>query len=154
MATAPRTDPYPSFNYLIEISGITSGGFSEASGLDVEVQPIDYREGKDDFIPRKLPGLKKVSNIVLKRGIIGASPGGLDLYNWLYSAMSGAVIRQDGAIILLDETRQRQVLRWSFTRGWATKLTGPSFKADGNAIAIESLEIAHESLTIQASAGP
>jgi phage tail-like protein len=138
-----RVDPYPAFNYLISISGITAGGFSEVSGLDAEVTPIDYRNGDEDFVVRKLPGLKKFPNIVLKRGIIG----NLDLYKWLFTAMSGDVDRREGAIILRDEQRN-EVMRWRFTRAWATKLSGPSLKGDGNAIAVESLEIAHESLEI------
>ncbi len=138
-----RNDPYPAFNYLIDIGGITAGGFSEVSGLDAEVQPIDYRNGDEDFVARKLPGLKRFSNIVLKRGLIG----NLDLFKWLNTAMIGAVDRREGAIILRDEQRN-EVMRWKFTRGWATKLTGPSFKGDGNAIAVESLEIAHESLEV------
>src|SRR6516225_4580870 len=109
-------DPYPAFNYLIEIGGITAGGFSEVSGLDAEVQPIDYREGNEDFVPRKLPGIKRFPNIVLKRGIVG----NLDLFAWLNSAMAGAVDRREGAIILRDEKRN-EVMRWKFTRGWATK---------------------------------
>jgi phage tail-like protein len=138
-----RNDPYPAFNYLIEISGITAGGFSEVSGLDAEVQPIDYRNGDEDFVPRKLPGMKKFPNIVLKRGIIG----NLDLFKWLNTAMTGSVDRREGAIILRDEQRN-EVMRWKFTRGWASKLSGPALKGDGNAIAVESLEIAHESLEI------
>src|SRR5580704_11107668 len=138
-----RSDPYPAFNYLIEISGVTAGGFSEVSGLDAEVQPIDYRNGDEDFVPRKLPGIKKFPNIVLKRGIIG----NLDLFKWLNTAMTGDVSRQNGAIILRDEQRN-EVMRWKFTRGWACKLSGPALKGDGNAIAVESLEIAHESLEI------
>ena len=125
------------------ISGITAGGFSEVSGLDAEVQPIDYRNGDEDFVPRKLPGIKKFPNIVLKRGIIG----NLDLFKWLNTALQGSVDRREGAIILRDEQRN-EVMRWKFTRGWATKLSGPSLKGDGNAIAVESLEIAHESLEI------
>ena len=138
-----RDLPYPTFNYLIEISGVTAGGFSEVSGLDGEVQPIDYRNGDEDFVPHKLPGLKKFPNIVLKRGIIG----NLDLFKWLNTAMTGDVSRQNGAIILRDEQRN-EVMRWKFTRGWATKLSGPALKGDSNAVAVESLEIAHESLEI------
>jgi phage tail-like protein len=138
-----RNDPYAAFNYIIEIGGITAGGFSEVSGLDAEVQPIDYRNGDEDFVPRKLPGLKRFPNIVLKRGIIG----NLDLFKWLNTALTGAVDRREGAIILRDEQRN-EVMRWKFTRGWATKLAGPALKGDGNAIAVETLDIAHESLEV------
>ena len=66
-----REDPYAAFNYLVEIGGIAAGGFNEVSGLDAEIEPIDYRNGDEDFVNRKLPGLKKFPNIVLKRGIVG-----------------------------------------------------------------------------------
>lgn len=137
-----RDDPYAAFNYLIEIGGITAGGFSEVSGIDAEVEPIDYRNGDEDFVKRKLPGIKKFTNVVLKRGIIGD----LDVFNWIKTAMDGAVDRREGAIILRDEQRN-EVMRWKFIRGWACKYMGPSLKGDSSAVAIESVEICHEGLT-------
>jgi phage tail-like protein len=138
-----RNDPYTAFNYLVEIGGVTSGGFNEVSGLDLEVQAIDYRTGEEDFVPRKLPGIKKLPNIVLKRGIIG----NIELFGWLNSAARGAVERREGAIILRDEQRN-EVMRWKFIRGWACKYTGPSLKGDSNAVAVEAIEIAHEGLEV------
>ncbi|HXT98803.1 MAG TPA: phage tail protein [Polyangia bacterium] len=138
-----RDDPYVGFTYLIQISGLTTAGFNEVSGLDAEVEPISYRNGDEDIVARKLPGLKKFPNIVLKRGIIGD----LDMFTWIQNTMGGSVDRRDGAIILRDEARN-PVLRWSFKRGWACKYTGPSLKGDSSAVAIESLEICHELLSI------
>lgn len=138
-----REDPYAAFNYLIEIGGVTSGGFSEVAGLDAEVEPIDYRNGDEDFVKRRLPGMKKFPNIVLKRGIVG----NLDLFTWLQRTLDGAVDRREGAVVLRDEERN-EVMRWKFVRGWACKYTGPSLKADASAVAIESLEICHEGLSI------
>ena len=62
--------------------------------------------------------------------------------------MIGKVDRREGSIILRDEQRN-EVMRWKFIRGWVSKMTGPSLKGDGNAIAIESIEIVHESLEIK-----
>lgn len=142
MATK-RNDPYAAFNYLVEIGGITAGGFSEVSGLDAEIEPIDYRNGDEDFVKRKLPGIKKFPNIVLKRGIVGD----LEAFNWVKTAADGAVDRREGAIILRDEQRN-EVMRWKFVRGWACKYTGPSLKGDSSAVAIESIEICHEGLQV------
>lgn len=139
----PRTDPYVAFNYLIEISGIQAGGFNEVSGLDAELDTVDYRNGDEDFVVRKLPGMKKFPNIVLKRGIIGV----LDVYTWFQQGALGTVDRREGAIILRDEQRN-EVMRWKFVRGWACKYTGPSLKSDSSAVAIESVEICHEGLEI------
>ncbi|MFW5896061.1 MAG: phage tail protein [archaeon] len=140
MAT-PRTDPYVAFNYLIEINGIRAGGFSEVSGLDAEIQAIDYRNGDEDFVPRKLPGIKQFPNIVLKRGIIGE----LDTFEWLRLGAIGQVDRREGTIVLRDEQRN-EVMRWRFIRGWACKYMGPNLMGDSNTVAIESIEICHEGL--------
>jgi phage tail-like protein len=138
-----RNDPYVAFNYLIEISGIRVGGFNEVSGLDAEIEPVDYRNGDEDFVARKLPGLKKFPNIVLKRGIIGD----LDVFQWFQLGALGTVDRREGAVILRDEERN-EVMRWKFVRGWACKYTGPSLKADSSAVSIESIEICHEGMQV------
>ena len=138
-----RNDPYVAFNYLIEIGGIRAGGFNEVSGLDGEIEPVDYRNGDEDFVARKLPGMKKYPNIVLKRGIIGD----LDAFQWFQAGAAGAVDRREGAIIMRDEERN-EVMRWKFVRGWACKYTGPSLKADSSAVAIETIEICHEGLQV------
>lgn len=138
-----RDDPYAAFNYLIEIGGITAGGFSEVSGLDAEIEPVEYRNGDEDFVKRKLPGLKKFTNIVLKRGIVG----NLDIFTWLKAGADGKVDRREGAVILRDEQRN-EVVRWKFVRGWACKYMGPSLKGDSSAVAIESIEICHEGLEV------
>ena len=67
MATGDRNDPYRSFNFQLEIDNIPTGAFSECSGLTAEGDAVDYREGTD-LQPnvRKLVGLRKFSNIVLK----------------------------------------------------------------------------------------
>ena len=145
-----RDDPYSSLNFLVIIQGVLDdgrsvrGAFAEVSGLDVEVTPIEYRNGSEDITVRKIPGLKKFPNIVLKRGITGD----LTLWEWIKTVLNGQMQRANGTIILLDDSRQ-EVMRWNFRRGWPCKLTGPVLKAKGNEIAIETLEICHEGLEIE-----
>jgi phage tail-like protein len=145
-----RNDPYGAFNFEVLIQGITDdgslarGSFSEVTGLEVDVSVIEYRTGGEDITARKLPGLRKYPNIVLKRGITGD----LSLWNWMKSVLEGRAIRADGAIVLLDEARQ-PVMRWNFRRGFPCKLVGPTLNAKSNEVAIETLEIAHEGLTIE-----
>ncbi|HET6959029.1 MAG TPA: phage tail protein [Vicinamibacterales bacterium] len=149
-----RNDPYGDFNFLVTINGISDdgtsvrGGFSEVTGLDVEIVPIEYRTGNETSLAtRKLPGLHKFTNITLKRGVIGD----LSLWNWINSVLNGNVRRADGSIVLLDDNRS-EVLRWNFRRGWPCKLTGPTLNAKGNSIAMETLEICHEGLSIDGQA--
>lgn len=142
-----RNDPYPDSNFEITITGISDdgrsakGSFAEVSGLEVEIDVIEYRTGSEDITVRKLPGLKKFSNVTLKRGVIGD----LTFWNWLASAMNGQVVRADGTIVLLDEKRQ-PVVTWKFHRGWPCKWSGPELDAKGHDVALETLEICHEGL--------
>lgn len=146
-----RDDPYGAYNFIIEINGVSDdgqavkGSFTEASGLEVEVTPIEYRNGSEEITVRKIPGLKKFTNITLKRGITGD----IDFWNWILAAMEGQVQRTEGSIIMQDENKQ-EVLRWNFKRAWPIKFTGPGLNAANNEIAMETLEICHEGLEIDA----
>lgn len=141
MATGDRIDPYAAFNFTVEIDGVTTAGFNEVSGLDVESDVIDYRTGERENIVTKLPGLKKNPNISLKRGFTRSD----ELWKWRKAVMDGKTERRSGAIVLHGEDRA-PVLRWTFKDGWPSKLAGPALNAKNNEVAIETLEIAHEGL--------
>jgi phage tail-like protein len=144
-----RDDPYASYNFQVIVTNVSndgkavSGSFSEVSGLEVEIPPILYRNGSEEIRNRKIPGLEKVTDITLKRGITGH----VDFWRWILQAINGQVQRTSGAIALLDENRQ-EVMRWKFDRGWPTKYTGPAMHAGNNEIAIEQLVICCENLLI------
>jgi phage tail-like protein len=141
MATGTRTDPYGGYNFLVEIDGITQAGFQEVSGLDSTTDAMDYREGNDPNHPRKLPGLNKFSAITLKRGITDSD----ELWKWRATVVNGKTVRKNGSIILLDD-RGQEKLRWNFFDAWPSKWTGPSLSASSTAVAVETLEITHESM--------
>ena len=140
MPAAGRNDPYKNYNFLVEIEGVVSAGFSECTGLSSEVEIIEYREG-GDFRVRKLPGLAKFGNITLKRGVTKS----MDLYNWHRDVLRGQTDRKTGVIILLDDTRA-QVARWVFREGFPQKYEGPRLNARSSEVAIETLVICCESL--------
>ena len=76
-------DPLASFNFLVEIEGVTEAGFSEVTGFDQESEVIEYREGNEDITVRKIPGLKKFSNVTLKRGLTNDK----SLWDWRKKVM-------------------------------------------------------------------
>ena len=140
-----RNDPLGQFNFLIEIDGVVKGGFSEASGLTTDTNVVEYREGQEQSLTtRKLPGLMKYNNIVLKRGWTPDR----SLWEWRRKVIEGKTQRASGAIVLLDEARN-EALRWNFTEGWPSKWEGPALNAKTSEVAIETLEIAHEGLTLE-----
>ena len=145
MPTGERKDPYRVYNFRLEIDGIERGGFQECSGIDSSQDPIEYREGTDPNTARKVPGLVKFSNISLKWGMID---GDTDIVDWIKAAREkGDVgsLRKNLSIILADDTGEEKI-RWNVSNAWPTKWTGASLNATGNTIAIETLELAHESL--------
>ena len=148
MAAGTRTDPYGQFNFEVEIDGVGTFGFSEVSGLTTDTNIIEYREGNEiadgESTTRKLPGLIKYNNIVLKRGFTKD----LSAYNWRLKVIRGHTSRASGSITLLDEGRS-PVLRWTFREGWPSKWEGPALNGKTSEVAIESMEIAHEGLTME-----
>jgi phage tail-like protein len=133
------TDPFASFNFKLEIEGITVAGFSEVTGVNQESNVIDYREGQEPITPRKLPGLNKFGNITLKRGI---SPD-LSVYNWRKTVTDGDIERRNASIVLHNE-KHEEVVRWNLVNAWVSKYVGPDLKANANEVAIETVELTHE----------
>jgi phage tail-like protein len=145
MATAERRDPYRAYNFQLEIDGIALGAFSEASGLTAEGDAVDYREGTDrQNSVRKLVGLRKYSNITLKRGYTQDQ----SLWRWYGNIVAGEPDRRNVTIVLRNEAHQ-PVLRWHAENAWVNKIEGPSLKAGGNDVALESVELVHEGLTLE-----
>ncbi len=130
--------PFKNFNFLVQIDGLTEAGFAECSGLESSVSVIEYREGGDHLI-RKLPGLRKFGNIVLKRGVTKSK----ELQDWHKNILDGQLDRRNGVIILLDDARQ-EVVRWNFFNAFPVKWDGPYLNAKGNDVAMESLELCCE----------
>ncbi len=140
MPSVVRDNPYLKSNFLVEIDGAVKAGFMECQGLGSETEVIEYREGSDiQNSVRKLPGLTKYFNIILKRGFTGS----MELYNWRKSVISGQIERKNFAIVLIDEKRQ-EMSRWVFRNAWPCRMSGPDLNAKGNEVAIEELEICHE----------
>ncbi len=101
MPSTERHDPYAGFNFRVEIDGVVAAAFSECCGLSSETEVVSYREGGDLRV-RRLPGLTKYANLVLKHGIT------LDrsLWNWRQTVVNGVVERRNGSVILLDADTQ------------------------------------------------
>ncbi|MEO5889179.1 MAG: phage tail protein [Ferruginibacter sp.] len=137
--------PIPVFHFKVEWGG-KNVGFSEASGLTQELQLIEYRDGNSpDYSTIKMPGLHKYNNVTLKRGII---KGDNEFFKWLSTVKLNTIERRDLTISLLNE-EHAPVMVWKARAAFPVKVEGPGLKASGNEVAIESIEIAHEGLTLQ-----
>ncbi len=145
MPTGERSDPFRTFNFRVEIDGLTVGAFSEVSGLTMDGDTVDYREGTDlANNVRKLLGMRKWPPITLRFGMTENR----ELVDWYVNLLNGIPDRRNGSIILMNEQRQ-DVLRWNFTNGFVNKIEGPTLKASANEVAMEAVDIVHEGLTLE-----
>jgi phage tail-like protein len=138
-----RTDPYGAFNFVVEIDGLTVAGFSEVSGLGSETEVIEYREGNERVTVRKLAGIHKFGNVVLKRGVTANR----ELWDWRKAVIDGAPARRAVTIRLLDQSRAEE-MRWALSEAWPCKWVGPALRASASEVAIETLELACEGIDL------
>jgi phage tail-like protein len=137
----------PVFHFEVNWGG-TNLGFSEVSGLTFETQAIEYRDGlSKEYQVIKMPGIPKFGNITLKRGIVKDDS---DFITWYKSIALNQVDRRTVTIKLLDEEHNPTVT-WTVKNAFPVKMDGPGLKATGNEVAIETLELAHEGLTVEHS---
>ncbi|MBN2635669.1 MAG: phage tail protein [Prolixibacteraceae bacterium] len=137
--------PLVKFHFQVEWGG-TKIGFTEVSGLDVETEVVEYRHGASpEYSKTKMPGMQKFSNITLKRGTFATDN---EYFDWWNTVKLNTIERRDITISLLNEEHQPVVV-WKVKNAWPSKVQSTDLKADGSEVAIESLEIIHEGLTIQ-----
>jgi phage tail-like protein len=141
MTAGKRNDPYVSFLFQVEIQGLIVGGFSEVSGLQMETETHDFREGGVNDYMHKLPKGSKQSNITLKRGFTDSDV----LWKWHQDVVNGKFKRKSGRIILMD-SEGNEKWHWTFEDAFPIKWVGPDFKAQQGATSIESLELAHKGI--------
>jgi len=144
MPLADRNDPYLGAHFFVEIDGVDQGGFTECTGLQVEVEVTDYQEGGNNGFIHKLPGRTKFTNVVLKYGVTDSS----DLWEWFQDVTRGEVERKDVSVVLYDD-EQSEVRRWNLREAFPAKWVGPAFNADKQAVAIETLELAHHGFEVE-----
>jgi phage tail-like protein len=138
--------PFPVFHFRVDWGG-SNMGFSEVTGLNMETQVIEYRDGlSPDYSTIKMPGMQKYGNITLKRGM---TKNDNEFYKLWNTHQLNKIERRDITISLLDETHN-PVMVWKLRNAFATKVDGGSLKATGNEVAIETLELAHEGISVEA----
>jgi len=137
--------PHSKNHFRVEWGG-NNVGFMEVSGLSIELDVVDYREGSSpESSVRKMPGVKKFSDVVLKRGIVKSDD---DFYRWIGTATFNQVERRDVVISLLNE-RHESVVVWKLRNAFPSKLEYSTLNAHSSEVIIESLTLAHEGLTVE-----
>jgi len=139
-STSP--DPVAELRFKVDLPGITIGRFRECSGIEVEVETLDYMEGGSNDFVHKLPTRVKYPNVVLKRGVTHEEA----LAKWFFDSRYTPQ-RRDMTITLLGPGTQ-VVRSWTFMNAYPVKWTGPNLSTNSNQVAVESLEVVHNGLRL------
>jgi phage tail-like protein len=138
-----RNDPYISYNFLVEIEGLLTGGFMEVTGLDSEIQLEEYQEGGMNNYVHKFPTRTVYPNLVLTRGLTAIDT----LWNWYWAATQGVIVQLSGTIMLLDRKRL-PITWWNFKDAYPVKWVGPQFNASSDSqVAVERIELVHRGIS-------
>lgn len=140
------TWPMPKFRFEVDLGKeLTGVAFQEISGMDVENQVIEYRKSNSKlFSTEKMPGIVKYGNITMKRGVFVNDN---KFWDWHTEIQMNTIKRRTVLIKLLDENG-KVTMQWQLDNAWPTKITSTDLKSDGNEVAVDTIEIAHEKLTI------
>jgi len=137
--------PLPAFNFQVSWGSQTKIPFQEVSGLDTETQVIEYRHSNSPaYSTIKMPGIKKFGNVTMKKGVFTKDNA---FWDWYKEIAMNTTKRVNVVVELLDE-KGVPTMTWTLANAWPTKISSPTLKSDGNEVAIQTIEIAHEGLTI------
>ncbi|MGJ8628090.1 MAG: phage tail protein [Sulfitobacter sp.] len=137
--------PLPKFHFLVKWDN-TELHFQEVSGLDAETEPLEYRAGNNPVFSKvKMPGMIKSGNITMKKGVFAKDNA---IFDWFAEIKMNTIKRKTLTISLLDEA-QEPTMVWTVKNAFPVKVSGTDLKAEGNEVAVESIEIAHEGFVIE-----
>ena len=152
-STLATAYPLPVYNFQVDL-GNDSVAFKEATGLSLGLDVITYAEsptspGKVGPNFFRMPGQRQAVNVTLSKGYVRGTSIKY-LYDWINSTQLNVVQKQDITVRLCDQDGN-PVVTWTLQNAFPTKLTAPSFSATTNDVAIETLELIGDGLTMAES---
>lgn len=137
--------PLPKFYFSVQLGDDSTVNFQEVNGLETETQVIEYRHGNSpSFYPIKMPGLGRVGNVTMNKGIFVNDN---KFWDWYNEIKMNTIKRRTVVVNLLDESGNPRMV-WTLNNAWPTKITGTDLKSEGNEVAVEALEIAFETMVV------
>lgn len=137
---AATTDVFPAYRFYVELDGKKEAVFTEVTGLQIEMEVLEYAEGGNNGFVYRLPGRTKVGNVTFKRGLVTSNA----FFDWSLEVAAGKVTRRNVSVVMYD-VGGKEVRRWSFVGAYPVRWVGPQLSV-ATAAAIETLELAHNGL--------
>jgi len=134
-------DHIGSFNFKVEIDGVTNGPFIYVSGIESQSEVIEYRNGADN-LTRKIPGRTSYSNIVMRRGYNNVD----ELWKWRKRVTDGILERKNGSIFILGADAKTEIIRFDFFEAWPCRYELGQFNGEVDSVLIEEIEIVTEKI--------
>lgn len=141
--------PLPKFYFTVELGDDKSVTFQEVTGLQTETKVIEYRHGNSpEFSTIKMPGLRSVGNVTMKKGIFASDT---KFFAWFLETKKYMTFKRRVVVVKLLDEGGKAKITWTLNNAWPTKVTGTDLKSDGNDVAVESVEIAFETMDVVAA---
>jgi len=139
--------PLPKFYFAVDFGDGRPVSFQQMTGLDSESKPIEYRHGNNPvFYPIKMPGLGRIGNVTMRKGMF---VGDAKFWAWVDAIRLNTIARRTMTVSLHDESG-KPAMSWTLNNAWPTKITGTDLKSDGSDVAVESVEVAFETMVVAA----
>ena len=136
-----RNDPFTAFRFTVRFDDLPPGGFSDCTGLTVETEVQDFREGGLNTHTWKFVTRSKQSNLTLKRGIVNRV-----LWQWYDDIVNGRMKFRNGTVVVHDPTGEKDALEFQIIQAFPVKWAGSNLSASQNSLAVETVEFAHQGL--------
>ena len=134
-------DPAVGFRFqVLARQGDVAAGFSKVSGLRDESEVVEYREGTDPLVKRKLPGIRTFPALVMERGMMTDAEG---LIRWRKAAILCVDFRSDVSVTVYN-CDQEPAREAKFQLSWPNALQLGDLDGGSSEVNIESVEIVHE----------
>jgi phage tail-like protein len=148
MPTIAEDQPYRQLNFVLEVDSIEVGGFQKASGLTVQMETVQYREGGVNEQVHTLPGQFSHRNLLLEKGLTNSTV----LWDWLADVKAPdkpvAELRRNVRLKLQSGFKEEDRWGWEFTDAYPVQWDGPDLRTEtGPNVAIQSLELTHSGFT-------
>src|SRR5271157_4890626 len=137
-----QTDPYPSYNFKLQIDGVVQGHFTYCGNMEINIEPILYREGGDHQVVRPLLGRVDYGSITLRYGLTDTT----ELWEWLMANVTGKGDRRNATISILGTDGATPVVSWHLIHAWPCRWRGAPLDTMARQVAIEELTIVFETL--------
>ena len=142
------------------------GGFSSVTGLSIDTQAIQYREGGYNTTVHQIPGMTTFQPVSFSRGVIYGNDQSIAWMRGLFGAAAGSGLNpavngasssfrvdvtlhvQDHPNTSPDPSASPSKIAFKIHNAWISRLAFSDLDATNNQILFETMTLTHEGLSV------